>query len=136
MVQPINRNVLTLGMKCERATPLDAGIAADLRDTLAAHTHECVGMAANMIGQRKCIIVVSLGVSSMIMMNPVIVKKSGAFETEEGCLSLDGTRKVTRYKNIEVEFEDECFKKQRRRFSGFTAQIIQHETDHCSGVII
>ncbi len=136
MIQPINKNILTLGVKAEKATPLDTSVIADLKDTLAAHTSECVGMAANMIGKNKSIIIVSLGISSMVMINPVIVKKTGAFETEEGCLSLEGTRKVTRYKSIVVEFEDESFKKQKRSFSGFTAQIIQHETDHCSGVII
>ena len=136
MVQPINRNILTLGIRSEKATPLDASVIKDLKDTLAAHSGECVGMAANMIGQRKNIIIVSLGISPLIMVNPVITKKSGAFETEEGCLSLDGVRKTTRYKRIEVEYEDESFKKQKKSFAGFTAQIIQHETDHCNGVII
>lgn len=136
MIRDINRDILFLGQKSEKATPLDVQVIADLKDTLAAHAEGCVGMAANMIGYKKRIIIVSLGISSMIMVNPVIVRRSKPFSTQEGCLSLDGVRETTRYKDIEVEFEDESFKKQRRRFSGFTAQIIQHEIDHCDGKII
>ncbi len=136
MIRPINRDVLSLGIRSEKATKLDVNVITDLKDTLAAHSLECVGMAANMIGERKCIIIVSVGISNMIMVNPEIVSKSKPFQTEEGCLSLDGVRKAERFKEIEVEFEDESFKKQRRKFSGFTAQIIQHEIDHCNGVII
>ena len=136
MIRPINRDVLSLGIRSEKATKLDVNVITDLKDTLAAHSLECVGMAANMIGERKRIIIVSVGISNMIMVNPEIVSKSKPFQTEEGCLSLDGVRKTERFKEIEVEFEDESFKKQRRKFSGFTAQIIQHEIDHCNGVII
>ena len=136
MIRPINRDILSLGIRSEKATKLDVNVITDLKDTLAAHSLECVGMAANMIGERKRIIIVSVGISNMIMVNPEIVSKSKPFQTEEGCLSLDGVRKTERFKEIEVEFEDESFKKQRRKFSGFTAQIIQHEIDHCNGVII
>ena len=136
MIRSINRDVLSLGLPSEKACPEDVGVIADLKDTLAAHSQECVGMAANMIGVRKRIIIVHVGISDMIMVNPEIVGKSKPFDTEEGCLSLDGVRKVKRYRDIVVEFEDESFKKQRRKFTGFTAQIIQHEIDHCCGIII
>lgn len=105
-------------------------------DTLKANEEHCVGMAANMIGVKKNIIVVNIGFMNMAMFNPVILKRSGRYETEEGCLSLVGVRKCTRYKEIEVEYQDMNFRKQRQRFEGWTAQIIQHEIDHCAGVII
>ena len=108
----------------------------DLLDTLEANNERCVGLAANMIGVRKQIIVVNGGFGNMAMVNPVIIKKSGAYETEEGCLSLTGTRKTTRYQNIEVEYLDTGWKKHRQKYSGWTAQIIQHELDHLSGIII
>lgn len=136
MIRNINKDVLTLGIKSNKATPEDLPVIVDLKDTLAANADRCVGMAANMIGEHKNIIIVHVGISDMIMVNPVIVKKSKPFETEEGCLSLEGVRNVKRYQEIEVVFEDEKFVKRRRRFSGFTAQIIQHEIDHCSGIII
>ena len=93
-------------------------------------------MAANMIGVNKRIIAVNMGFINVAMLNPVIVKKSGAYETEEGCLSLDGVRKTTRYENIEVEFQDISFHKQRQKYSGWRAQIFQHEIDHCDRIII
>ncbi|MBQ2990025.1 MAG: peptide deformylase, partial [Clostridia bacterium] len=96
----------------------------------------CVGMAANMIGVRKRIIAVDIGMMHMAMLNPVIVRRSGAYETEEGCLSLPGVRKTTRYRTIEVEFADLEMKRRRMTFEGFTAQIIQHEVDHCDGILI
>lgn len=136
MIKPIVRNVLFLGQKSERATKSDVNVIKDLQDTLAANSETCVGMAANMIGYKKRIIIVNVGLMNMIMVNPRIVKKAFPFETEEGCLSLDGTRPATRYKQIEVEFEDINFKKQRKRFTDWTAQIIQHEIDHCEGIII
>ena len=136
MIHPINKDIAFLSQRSEKATPLDASIIRDLKDTLAAHSEECVGMAANMIGFRKNIIIISLGIAQMILVNPVIVKKSKPFETKEGCLSLESVRPTKRYKEIEVEFEDESFVRQRRAFSGFTAQIIQHEIDHCNGIII
>jgi len=136
MVRDICRDVFFLGKKSESATKADLPVAQDMLDTLAANSEHCVGMAANMIGVSKRIIVVNMGFMNMIMFNPVITKKSGAFETEEGCLSLEGVRKTTRYKDIEVEFEDMSFNRQKQKFSGWTAQIIQHECDHLEGIII
>ncbi len=108
----------------------------DLLDTLKANEQNCVGMAANMIGVRKRILVFSLGFANVPMVNPVITKKMKPYETEEGCLSLNGVRKTTRYEMIEVEYEDQNFKKQKQTFQGWTAQIIQHEIDHFDGIII
>ena len=136
MVRPIMKDVFFLSQKSEPATQADRQIITDLFDTLAAHREGCVGMAANMIGVRKRIIIVNIGLTDMIMVNPVIVSRSGPYETEEGCLSLEGVRPTTRYENIEVEYLDRDFKKQKRKFSGWTAQIIQHEVDHCDGIII
>ena len=138
MVQKICRDVFFLSQKSEKATDneMDRKAAADLIDTLAANRERCVGMAANMIGVRKNIIVVNIGLMNVIMYNPTIVSKSGKYETEEGCLSLDGVRKTERYENIEVSYQDINFKPQTQKFSGWTAQIIQHEVDHLNGVII
>lgn len=136
MVRPVIKDINFLNKKSEQASAKDLQDAVDLLDTLAAHKEECVGMAANMIGIRKSIIAVNMGFMNIAMFNPVIVKKSGAYETEESCLSLEGTRKTTRYHNIEIVYEDMQFKKQRQKFSGWTAQIIQHEIDHCNGIII
>lgn len=136
MVRDICRDVLFLGQKSEPATKEDLPVARDLLDTLAANSERCVGMAANMIGVNKRIIVVNVGFANVIMINPVITKKSGLYETEEGCLSLDGVRSTKRYKDIEVEFQDMSMKKQKQKFSGWTAQIIQHECDHLEGIII
>ena len=136
MIKPIVKDMLFLGQKSERATKSDVNIIKDLQDTLAANSETCVGMAANMIGYKKRIIIVNVGFVNMIMVNPRIVKKAFPFETEEGCLSLEGIRKTTRYKEIEVEFEDINFKKQRKKFTDWTAQIIQHEIDHCNGILI
>ena len=136
MVEPIVKDILFLGQKSVPATPLDMNVVNDLRDTLAANRERCVGMAANMIGYKKNMIIVSAGPVDMIMINPVICSKSGRYETEEGCLSLFGVRKTTRYENIEVEYLDINFKKQKQKFTGWTAQIIQHEVDHCDGIII
>ena len=136
MVKEIMHDVLFLGQPSEVATMSDNQIAIDLLDTLKTHENECVGMAANMIGVRKRIIVVNAGLMNIAMFNPVVVKKSEPFETEEGCLSLIGVRKTRRYKNIEVEYSDIDWNKQRRKFSGWTAQIIQHECDHLDGIII
>ena len=136
MVREVVHDVLFLGQKSEPATQADKQVAIDLLDTLKAHEEGCVGMAANMIGVKKRIIAVNMGFMNVAMFNPVIVKKSGAFETEEGCLSLIGVRKTTRYEEIEVEYEDMNFKKQHQKFSGWTAQIIQHECDHLEGMII
>ena len=111
-------------------------VALDLLDTLNSNDAGCVGLAANMIGVNKRIIAVNMGIVNMIMFNPVIVKKSGVYKTEEGCLSLTGVRETTRYQEIEVEYQDMQFKKQRQSYSGWIAQIIQHEVDHCEGIII
>ena len=136
MIKPITHDTFFLSRKSEPATAADLPIAKDLRDTLAAHRAECVGMAANMIGSSKRIIIVSVGMFDMVMLNPVIVKKSGAFETEEGCLSLSGTRRTTRYQTITVEYRDGDWNKQTRVFTGRVAQIIQHEIDHTNGILI
>ena len=136
MVRPIMRDIFFLRQKSQPATKEDKQIVQDLLDTLKANEAGCVGMAANMIGVNKRIIAVNMGFINVAMLNPVIVKKSGAYETEEGCLSLDGVRKTTRYENIEVEFQDISFHKQRQKYSGWTAQIIQHETDQVQGIVI
>ena len=136
MIKPIVRDIFFLGQKSEEAKIQDLPVAQDLQDTLIANRDRCVGMAANMIGARKRIIIVGMGPLNMIMFNPVIVRKDTPYETEEGCLSLDGMRKTTRYQNIEVEYIDGHWKKQRQRYSGWTAQIIQHEIDHLNGIII
>lgn len=136
MVQKVIKDPMFLAQKSVDATREDAQVIVDLLDTLRAHLDHCVGMAANMIGVKKRIIVVTAGPFQVPMINPVIVKKSGAYQTEEGCLSLDGVRPCKRYQEIEVEYLDQNFKKQRGKYSGWTAQIIQHEIDHCNGVVI
>ncbi|MCR5227636.1 MAG: peptide deformylase [Eubacterium sp.] len=136
MVKPIVRDVFFLGQKSEESTKDDIQVVKDLQDTLAAHRAGCVGMAANMIGYKKRTIIVSMGIIDLVMNNPVLVGKSGEYMAEEGCLSLDGTRETARYKDIEVEYEDINFRKQKQKFSGFTAQIVQHEMDHLEGKII
>lgn len=136
MVKEICRDILLLSRKAEPATGADEPTGQDLLDTLKANQDRCVGMAANMIGVNKAIIVVNMGPVNVLMYNPVIISKSGPYEAEEGCLSLDGVRKATRYRNITVEYEDARWKRQRQLFSGWIAQIIQHETDHLAGKII
>lgn len=136
MVKPIMRDIFFLGQKSELATIEDIQIGRDLQDTLQANRERCVGMAANMIGVKKNIIIVNIGMIDVVMFNPVITKKDTPYETEEGCLSLDGVRKTTRYQNIEVEYYDFSWKKQKMKLSGWTAQICQHEMDHLEGRII
>ena len=136
MVKPIMKDVFFLSQKSELATKEDMQVVQDLLDTLKANEAACVGMAANMIGVRKRIIVVNMGFVNIPMINPVITKKSGAYETEESCLSLTGVRTTTRYEEIEVEFFDAGWKKQTQKYSGWIAQIIQHECDHLEGIII
>ena len=136
MVRNIVRDVLFLAQKSETATKADLPVAIDLQDTLRANRDACVGMAANMIGVKKNIIIVNMGMMDVVMFNPVIVSKSQKYHTEEGCLSLVGVRSTDRYENITVEYTDMQWKKQRRSFSGWTAEIIQHEIDHLSGIII
>lgn len=131
MIKPIMRDIFFLNQKSELATEADKQVAIDLLDTLKANEAGCVGMAANMIGVKKRIIAVNMG-----LFNPKIVKRTGAYETEEGCLSLDGVRSCRRYQEIEVEYQDMNFKKKREKYSGWTAQIIQHEIDHCDGILI
>ena len=118
------------------ATEADRQVVTDLIDTLRANRDICVGMAANMIGVNKAIIVVAAGPFQFAMVNPVITGKSGEYKTEEGCLSLDGVRQCTRYEEIEVDYLDADFKPKHGKYSGYTAQIIQHEIDHCNGVVI
>lgn len=136
MVRQIMRDPMFLGQKSEEAKKEDISIAEDLKDTLAANREHCVGMAANMIGIKKRIIIANVGIGDIVMFNPVITKKDSPYETEEGCLSLAGLRKTIRYRNIELEFTDLSWKRQRQKYSGFIAQIIQHECDHLEGIII
>ena len=136
MVKQIVRDIFFLGQKSVPAAKDDRSIGQDLRDTLAANRNRCVGMAANMIGVSKRIIIVSIGPVDVVMYNPVITKKSDEYEPFEGCLSLDGVRKAKRYKNIEVEYRDESWRLVRQKFSGFIAQIVQHECDHLDGIVI
>ena len=136
MIRPIVKDVFFLGQKSEPATRQDLSVGQDLMDTLQENRERRVGMAGNMIGVRKRIIIVNMGIMNVVMYNPVIVKKDTPYETEEGCLSLTGVRKTTRYQNIEVEYMDGGWKKHRQKYSGWTAQIIQHECDHLEGIII
>ena len=137
MQKNIMKDPLFLSQKSSVADPkADVQVVRDLQDTLRANRDRCVGMAANMIGVKKNIIVVAAGPFPFPMINPVITNKSGEYQTEEGCLSLEGVRPCTRYQDIEVDYLDQNFKKQHRKYSGWTAQIIQHEIDHCNGVVI
>ena len=136
MQKPIVHDEEFLAQKSEPATFMDIAIAQDLLDTLAAHAEHCVGLAANMIGVRKRIIAVNVGPMNIAMLNPEIAKRSGKYMTEEGCLSLVGERPAVRYEKITVKYLDLQFKPHKESFSGFTAQIIQHEVDHCDGIII
>lgn len=136
MIKPVVRDVFFLGQKSEPATKQDLSVGQDLLDTLRANQAHCVGMAANMIGVKKRIIIVNMGLMNVVMYNPVIVKRDMPYETEEGCLSLEGVRRTVRYQNIEVEYLDGSWKKHRTAYSGWTAQIIQHEMDHLEGIII
>ena len=136
MIKEIVKDVLFLEQKSELATQEDADTINDLIDTLRENLDCCVGMAANMIGVKKRILVFSVGDMIIPMVNPIILKKEVPYETEESCLSLEGFRKTTRYEKIEVEYLDRSFKKHKQVFTGFTAQIIQHEVDHFEGIII
>ena len=136
MVKPIMRDAFFLNQKSEEATRVDLPVAQDLEDTLKANRERCVGMAANMIGYRKRIIIVATGLADMVMINPVITEKSEPYETEEGCLSLPGVRKTTRFQKITVRYLDKKFAEHTQSFSGYIAQIIQHECDHLEGVLI
>ena len=138
MIQPIMKDVIFLAQRSIPATNCeeDKQVARDLLETLEAHKDGCVGMAANMIGVAKRMIAFDNEGTYMVMFNPEIVKSSGRYETEEGCLSLTGTRKTKRWKSIKVQYQNEQFQTRFKTFSGWTAQIIQHEIDHCDGIII
>ena len=137
MVREIIKDTFILMKKSERAGKEDLQTARDLLDTLNANRERCVGLAANMIGVNKNIIAVQMGIVPVIMINPVIISHSKeSYETEESCLSLDGVRTTKRWNEIEVEYEDMTMKKHKSKYKGLIAQIIQHETDHCNGIII
>ncbi len=136
MIRPIIHDPLFLAQKSAPATEADKQIMIDLLDTLRANLDRCVGMAANMIGEKKNIIVFCNGPAQMVMINPQIATKAGEYEAEEGCLSLAGVRKTKRYQKITVKYQDQLFRQRTGSFEGFTAQIIQHEIDHCNGVLI
>ena len=136
MIRPILHDPLFLAQKSAVATEADRQIITDLLDTLHASLDRCVGMAANMIGERKRIIVFCNGPMQMVMVNPEMIAKSGEYEAEEGCLSLAGLRKTKRYRKITVKYQDQTFRQLTGTFEGFTAQIIQHEIDHCNGILI
>ena len=130
------KDPIFLARKSAPATAADCDTAADLLETLAYHKDGCVGMAANMIGVAKRIIAFDNNGSYMLMYNPRIVKSSDRYETEEGCLSLPGQRKTFRWRSIKVEYQNEQFQTRLKTFTGYTAQIIQHEIDHCDGILI
>ena len=136
MIREICKDPIFLSRRAEPAALEDLEVAGDLLDTLKAHKDGCVGMAANMIGVCKGIIAFENQGSYMVMFNPEILKKSQPYETEEGCLSFPGSRKTTRYQVIKVRWQNEKFQERIKTFSGFTAQIIQHEIDHCQGILI
>ena len=136
MVKEICRDIILLGQKAAPATAEDLCVLADLMETLEAHRDGCVGMAANMIGIPKKIIAFYDGDEMIGMLNPEIIKKSAPYEAEEGCLSLDGTRKTKRFRSIKVQWQNERMETRIRTFTGWTAQIIQHEADHLDGIII
>ena len=136
MIRPIMKDPIFLSQRSAPATVMDLPVAQDLRDTLEAHRDGCVGMAANMIGVAKRIIIFDDNGSATVLFNPEIVKCSGPYEAEEGCLSLPGTRKTKRWRSIKVQYQNEKFETRLKTYTGFTAQIIQHEIDHCNGILI
>ena len=136
MIREICRDETFLAQKAAPATADDLATAQDLLDTLTAHKDGCVGMAANMIGVCKRIIAFDNEGTYMVMFNPVIIRQSGPYETEEGCLSLTGTRKTKRFQTIKVQWQNEKFQTRIKTFTGWTAEILQHEIDHCDGILI
>ena len=136
MIQDICRDEAFLSQRAAPAGPEDLAAAADLLETLAHHRDVCVGMAANMIGVNRRIIAFDNEGTYQVMFNPEIVKKSGPYEAEEGCLSLTGTRRAKRWQSIKVRWQNERFQERLKTFTGWTAQIIQHEIDHCEGIVI
>lgn len=136
MIREICRDETFLAQKAAPAAPDDLATAQDLLDTLTAHKDGCVGMAANMIGVCKRIIAFDNDGTYMVMFNPVIVRQSGPYEAEEGCLSLSGVRKTKRFQTVKVQWQNEQFQTRLKTFTGWTAEIIQHEIDHCEGILI
>ena len=136
MIREICKDETFLAQKAEPTVPADLAVAQDLRDTLAAHREGCVGMAANMIGVNRRIIIFDDQGEYQVMFNPVIVRKSGPYEAEESCLSLTGTRRTRRFETIKVQWQNEKFRTRLKTFTGWTAEIIQHEIDHCDGILI
>ena len=136
MIRDICRDEAFLSQKSEPAGPEDLAVAADLLETLEFHKEGCVGMAANMIGVSKRIIAFETEKGYQLMFNPVILRRDGPYQTEEGCLSLDGVRPVKRWNTIKVCWQNEAMQERRKTFTGWTAQIIQHEIDHCDGILI
>lgn len=136
MIRPIVKDTFFLSQKAVPATKDDIPTGLDLIDTLVANKDRCVGMAANMIGVNKAIIIVNMGFNNIVMFNPRVLNRSGEYETQEGCLSLSGVRKTKRYKEIEIEYTDMNWQKKKIRLSGFYAQTAQHELDHLNGILI
>ena len=136
MIRAIVKDPIFLGRKSRAAGAADLPIARDLLDTLEAHREGCVGMAANMIGEAVRIIAFDNEGAYMVMLNPEIVRAADRYDTEEGCLSLDGIRKTKRYRSIKVRYQNENLQIRVKTFTGWTAQIIQHEIDHCDGILI
>lgn len=136
MIKNIVRDTFFLSQKAELATQEDMQVCLDLVDTLQASQDRCVGMAANMIGKKKRIIIARINHMNVVMINPYIVQKSNPYKTKEGCLSLSGERQTTRYQNIVVKYQDMQWKERKQSFVGYEAQIIQHEIDHCDGILI
>ncbi len=136
MVREICRDEAFLSQRAEPATKDDLGTAQDLLDTLLAHKDGCVGMAANMIGVNKRIIAFDNDGAYLVMLNPVIIRQSEPYEAEEGCLSLTGTRRAKRFRSIKVQWQNEMLQTRLKTFTGWTAEIIQHEIDHCEGILI
>ena len=136
MIKPIIKDPIFLAQKSASAMLSDLPVAQDLRDTLAAHRDGCVGMAANMIGVARRIIIFDDNGTASVMFNPDIIKSSGPYEAEEGCLSLTGVRKAKRFRSIKVQYQNEQFETRLKTYTGWTAQIIQHEIDHCNGILI
>ena len=136
MIRDICKDQAFLAQKAEPAAPEDLPVAADLLETLEFHRGGCVGMAANMIGVCKRIIAFDNEGTYMVMFNPVIIRQSGPYEAQEGCLSLSGVRKTKRFQTIKVQWQNEKFQTRLKTFTGWTAEIIQHEIDHCEGILI
>lgn len=136
MIRPIMHDENFLSQRSAEATRSDIAVARDLVDTLKANKSRCVGMAANMIGVLKRVIVFENNGKYVVMMNPVITDKTGEYTTQEGCLSLQGVRTTTRYEKIEVSYQDTMFRAKKSVYEGWSAQIIQHEIDHCNGILI